>query len=169
MNNSIGPELLGRLLDEHGGPLVLFAAQWTDAPDDCVQEAFIELVRQKPAPTCIAAWLYRVVRNRAISQARSAQRRRRHEHSAQALIPKWTSGADEPPVSATEVLAVLESLEDEHREVVVARIWGGLTFEETAQVVRVSVSSVHRRYEAALKTLRERLGLKCQTTKTTKS
>ena len=31
---SVTPELLGRLLDEQGGALALYAAQWTDAADD---------------------------------------------------------------------------------------------------------------------------------------
>ena len=46
----ITPELLGRLLDEQGGSLALYASQWTDAADDCVQEALIELARQRPVP-----------------------------------------------------------------------------------------------------------------------
>src|SRR5262245_46213622 len=82
MADGITPELLGRLLDEQGGALVLFAAQWTDAPDDCVQEALIELARQRLAPDSPVAWLFRVVKNRALSRARSARRRQRHETQA---------------------------------------------------------------------------------------
>src|SRR6188474_3382553 len=47
---SVTPELLGRLLDEQGGALALYAAQWTDAADDCVQEALIELAGQREEP-----------------------------------------------------------------------------------------------------------------------
>lgn len=167
MNSSLGPDELGRLLDEQAGPLALFASQWTDAPDDCVQEAFIELARQRPTPNSPAAWLYRVVRNRAISQARSAERRRRHEQSRAMLVATWTAAADEPPVSAAEVLAALDSLAAEQREVVVARIWGGLTLEQTAEALGASTSTVHRRYVAALQTLRERLESPCHTNKPT--
>ena len=46
MNPAADPEFLGRLLTEQGGALALYAAQWTDAGEDCVQEALIELVRQ---------------------------------------------------------------------------------------------------------------------------
>lgn len=46
----IGPEILTRLLDEHGAALVLYAQQWCDTPEDVVQEAFLALVRQ---PACL--------------------------------------------------------------------------------------------------------------------
>ena len=40
-------ELLSRLLDEHGAALVLYAQQWSRSPEDVVQEAFIQLMRQR--------------------------------------------------------------------------------------------------------------------------
>ena len=39
MPGPIDAEQLGRLLDELAPALALYAAQWTDAADDCVQEA----------------------------------------------------------------------------------------------------------------------------------
>ena len=50
MNGPIDAEQLGRLLDEHGSALALYAAQWTDAADDCVQEALVELAKQRQSP-----------------------------------------------------------------------------------------------------------------------
>ena len=70
--NPTGPELLGQLLDRHGRALVLFARQWTSSPEDVVQEAFVQLSRQTEAPRDPASWLYRVVRNGAISARRWA-------------------------------------------------------------------------------------------------
>ena len=40
-----GPELIGRLLDRHGAALELYARQLCQCPDDCVQEALVELAR----------------------------------------------------------------------------------------------------------------------------
>src|SRR5438874_331573 len=74
--------LLGRLVDEHGPALTLYARQWTDVPEDVVQEAFVKLVGQARAPERIVAWLYRVVRNGAVSAARARLRRFRHEATA---------------------------------------------------------------------------------------
>lgn len=173
MADGISPELLGRLLDEQGGALALFAAQWTDAADDCVQEALIELARQRPVPDSPVAWLFRVVRNRAISRARSARRRERHEslvgrlklHDAEGDGDGREGDGREPE----EVAIALESLAPELREVVVARTWGGLGFEQIAALVGCSTSTAHRRYEAGLAALRERLDVTCPTNTSTKS
>src|SRR3954470_11679359 len=70
-------KLLSRLLDKHSAALVLYAQQWCDGPEDVVQEAFIQLMQQKPLPQNVVGWLYRVVRNGAASQSRSQSRRSR--------------------------------------------------------------------------------------------
>jgi RNA polymerase sigma factor (sigma-70 family) len=160
---SVTPELLGRLLDEQGGALALYAAQWTDAADDCVQEALIELAAQRELPANPVAWLYRVVRNRAISQYRSSRRRERREELASRLRPTTTQH-EEPTVDPLELAAALESLDEPLREAVIARTWGGLGFEQIAELASCSVSTAHRRYEAGLAALRERLELSCPTT-----
>ena len=151
---------LARLLDQHAAALALFAAQWSDTADDCVQEALIRLAGQTPWPDNVVAWLYRVVRNLAINQARSGNRRRRHEELA-ARLRQEASETDESPVDTSSLAAALESLESAEREVVVAKVWGKLTLEQIAEVVGGSKSAVHRRYEAALAALREKLGVTC--------
>ena len=161
MNNRVTPELLGHLLDEHGGALALFASQWCDSPDDCVQDALIELARQRVVPPNPVAWLFRVVRNRAISDWRAQRRRERRELFAHRLRREERGPSDEA-LDATEVAAAVASLPDEQREIVVARTWGELNFEQIAELVGCSISTAHRRYEAGLATLRERLELPCQ-------
>jgi RNA polymerase sigma factor (sigma-70 family) len=163
---SVTPELLGCLLDEHGGALALYAAQWTESADDCVQEALIELAGQSVLPANPVAWLYRVVRNRAISQYRTSRRRERREELASRLRPTMIR-PDEPTIDAAELAAALESLDEPLREAVVARTWGGLGFEQIAELAGCSVSTAHRRYEAGLAALRERLQLTCPATTNT--
>jgi RNA polymerase sigma factor, sigma-70 family len=157
----VTPELLGRLLDEQGGALALYAAQWTVQPDDCVQEALIELAASPRVPPNVVAWLFRVVRNRAISRFRSARRRERREQLAVRLRPR--KGEAPVELSADELAAAIEALPDELREAVVARTWGGLNFEQIAALAGCSTSTAHRRYEAGLAALRERLELPCPT------
>src|SRR5579864_9329983 len=126
----LSPESVAQLFDRHSAALELYAAQWSVAAADVVQEAFLELVRQKRQPEQPVAWLYRVVRNRAISSARCEGRRMRNE---QAAIDKGRlrfASDVESPLDAVSAAAALQSLPDDKREVVVARIWGGLTFEE---------------------------------------
>ncbi len=154
---AVGPHLLGELLDRHGAALELFARQWCDTPDDVVQQAFVQLARQSPAPEQIVAWLYRVVRNAALSAARSQQRRRRHETAAAEMAQSWFVEPDGAAFDATEATAALASLADSQREVIVAHLWGGLTFQEIAAVTGLSASTAHRHYEAGLRELRGKL------------
>ena len=89
----IGPELLGRLLHCHAAALELYARQFCRYPDDVVQQAMLELVRQRTMPGDVVAWLYRVVRNKAISAARSARRRRLGEAEAAERKADWFNAA----------------------------------------------------------------------------
>ncbi|QDV38769.1 RNA polymerase sigma factor [Tautonia plasticadhaerens] len=151
----IGPELLGRLFDEHGAALVLYARQWSEAPEDVVQEAFIALARLRAEPDHVAAWLFRAVRNRAISCGRSA-RRRRHREARAARDESWFSSLDDR-LDAGRAAALLAELEPRTREVIVARIWGGLTLGEVAGLLGCSITTAHRRYRAGLSLLLDRL------------
>lgn len=159
----IDPDQLVRFLDDHAAALELYAAQWAESPADVVQEAFIKLAGQSPEPNRVLPWLYRVVRNAAISAARSAGRRRRHEQNAAARNADWFEENGHNPLDAETATRALRDLEESHREVVIARIWGGLSFEEIGEAFGVSSSTAHRRYESALQQLRKQLGESCPT------
>src|SRR5437879_3873111 len=97
----MSPRDLGRLLDELSPALVLYARQWCRAPEDVVQEAFIKLAALKSPPQRVAAWLYRVVRNGALSAARTEQRRRQHEAVAAARAESWFAPSEGAGLDAT--------------------------------------------------------------------
>jgi RNA polymerase sigma-70 factor (ECF subfamily) len=157
----MGPQILGRLIDEHAGALMLYARQWCLCPEDVVQEAFVRLANQPALPDNIVAWLHRVVRNAAISASRSEYRRQRHERAAAARRPSWFLAADGAALDGDTVRSALEILAPETRETVVAHLWGGLTFEQIGDLTGVSSSTAHRRYLQALASLRERLRVPC--------
>src|SRR5947209_465326 len=162
----MGPDLLGRLVDEHAAALVLYARQWCSAPEDVVQEAFLKLVAQRAPPEQPVAWLYKVVRNAARDAARSARRRQRHESEAATRTPSWFLPTEGMGLDAATATAALQGLPDEQRETIVAHLWGGLTFEQIAELVQTSSSTAHRWYLAGLSALRERLGVPCPKTST---
>ncbi len=159
--DGIGPELLGRLLDEHGNALALYARGWCETPEDIVQDALVQLMRQPRLPERIVPWLYRVVRNGAISAARAAGRRRRHESLAAQREESWFVLAAGERLDALAATRALQELPEEQRETIVARLWGCLAFEDIAELTGTSSSTAHRRYEAGLAALRERLGAEC--------
>jgi RNA polymerase sigma-70 factor (ECF subfamily) len=159
--------LLSRLLDEHGRGLRLFAGQYCDSPEDVVQYALLQLARLPRAPERVIAWLYRVVRNRAVSVARSAASRRQREQRVALQARTWFETDYAAKIDASAAAQALGVLPEDQREIIVARIWGGLTFEQIARVVGCSHSAAHRRYMAGLDALREKLRSRC--TEQTKS
>ncbi len=156
--NTISPSDLARLLKERGPALVLYARQWSRTPEDVVQEAFLRLMDQTEPPRNPVAWLYRVVRNEAFNAARAAARRKRHESAAaEDHDSSWFAYSIEQPFDAQEATEALEHLAHAQRETLVARLWGGLSFEEVAELTDTSISTAYRRYQSGIQALRERL------------
>ena len=166
--NRVGPELLSTLLDEHAAALTLYARQWCDCPEDVVQEAFVLLARQAEPPANVVGWLYRVVRNGAISQSRASGRRQRHEAAAARGNEPWFTPTPDDRLDAETAARALEELPLEQRETIVARLWGGRSLDEIATLTGASTSTVHRWYHAGLSALRERLGETCRNQRTGK-
>jgi RNA polymerase sigma factor (sigma-70 family) len=154
------PTDLARLIDAHAAALVLYARQWCAAPEDVVQEAFLKLVRCRQPPEDAVAWLYRVVRNAALDAAKRDRRRQRRE-SAVARPVRWFVEPEVDGLDAENAVAALQELPDDQREVIVARHWGGLSFEQIAQVSGCSASTAFRRYSAGVEGLRKQLGVSC--------
>lgn len=153
------PSVLAELIADHAAALVLFARQWCDCPEDVVQDAFCKLATAS-RPDDPGAWLYRVVRNAAIDAGRSTRRRAKRERIAARPV-RWFAESEIDGLDAESAVAALESLASEIREVIVSRLWGGLTLEQIASATGCSVSTVHRRFETGIAVLRERLGVTC--------
>lgn len=151
---------LADLIDMHAAALTLYARPWCAAAEDVVQEAFCKLAAQKTWPGDPVAWLYRVVRNGAIDAGKAERRRQRREAAAAKPLP-WFEEDRIDWLDAASAVAALEGLSVDQREVIVARIWGGLTLEEIAALAGCSVSSAYRRFEAGIDALREKLRSPC--------
>jgi RNA polymerase sigma-70 factor (ECF subfamily) len=147
-------------MDQHAAALLLYARQWCSAPEDVVQEAFVKLAGKSPAPANALAWLYRVVRNGAIS-AQRAERRRRHHEGRAATRTVWFTMPEQGGIEVETLTQAMQTLPMQQREAIVAHLWGGLTFEQFAELMSSSTSSVHRWYLAGLTALRERMGVPC--------
>ncbi len=169
---------LAEFVQELYGPLVLYARQLCQFPEDAVQEAFLEWQRRFARvagqtlmvvdPTHDRCWLYRAVRHRALNSQRSEQRRRKYE-SAYSDQRTWFSTAGQSAVEVDEAVAALQTLSDEVRETVVARLWGNLTLEEIAQLTDVSIATAGRRYIRGLEQLKAKLeGQECASNTTTR-
>jgi RNA polymerase sigma-70 factor (ECF subfamily) len=165
-SDEIDVRQVSRWFDEYARPMVLYARQWvaTGDADDVVQDVFATVVRQKIVPDDIAAWLYRAVRNAAISRSRSNRRRRRRE--AEHARPWFETGPDDLIDAATATRQLMR-LPPEQREIVILRIWADLSFGQIGRVLDVSQATAFRHYNDALKQVRQRLEPSCTNKKTT--
>jgi RNA polymerase sigma factor (sigma-70 family) len=157
----LSPQAVTRLWNEQSAALVLYARQWCDAPEDIVQEAFLLLARQTVAPDNLVGWIYRVVRNRAINASRTKTRRSRRETAVSRSEAWFDVGGDER-IDSAAATAVLQGLPLAEREAIVARLWGGLSFDEIARLSGSSISTVYRKYQRGIAAMRERLNSSCQ-------
>lgn len=148
------PEQLSKLVQKQWGPLVawLGPASWTE---DVVQEAFIRLAAVDPPPDRPIAWLFRVARNLSLNESKANVRRQRRHAKASIDPPaaNWDSAETE------EVVRFLNQLPSEQREVIVARLWGDLSFAEIAETLGRSPATVWRTFQTALDQLRTLYGL----------
>ena len=155
------PIELANLINRHAARLELYARQWCDETADVVQSAFVRLIEQEPSPQRPVAWLFRVVRNEALMQSRSQRRRRLREGVVAETTSPWFETSMDVGLDSIAATEALQELPDDCREVVIAHLWGTLTFEEIGELTGTSSSTAHRRYLEGLTLLRKRLGVSC--------
>lgn len=145
---------LAALWQKHSPGLLLYARQKSSAAEDLVQTAFLSLARQPMAPRDPATWLYRVVRNSAVSHWREEQRRQRREQAAAERRGEWFQPTPHAALDQAELREALTKLEPSERELVVLHVWGELTFSQLGEVLETSSSTAQRQYAAALARLK---------------
>lgn len=157
------PCQLSRWFDAYAPVLVLYGRQWLDAAraEEVVQDAFLQLMSQRRSPENVKAWLFATVRNAAISEIRSQQRRRRHAEQAAGDRPEWFSSRPDELIDAAAAQQALTALPTEQREVIVLRIWAGMTLQEISEITNQPVSTLFSRYKAGLAELRKRMESPC--------
>lgn len=162
MNESGFDDQVTKLAESLHGSLILYARQWlgSDA-EDVVQEAFLRLLRTfRTAEETIdnpTAWLFRVVRNESISRLRRLTLIGRHTETLRMERKPWFDARPEKKAEAEEVAEKVAAMPMELREVLVSRLWGGLSFQEIGDLTETSQSTAHRRYHEALYYLKEQL------------
>ena len=156
-------EDLGAVYDAHAAYVYAYVRSLGAAAslaEDVLQEAFLKLLRRRRGVSDIEnmrAFLTTVARREFYSWGTKMFRRR--EISAGDL-----SGAFEPASQAAsaESAALIEDalahLPLPLREVVVMKIFGGLTFEKIAEAMQINPNPAASRYRYAMAKLRELLG-----------
>jgi RNA polymerase sigma-70 factor (ECF subfamily) len=142
-----------RLLARHGAALLMFARQWSmslvDA-EDALQNGFVRFWKSHRGRPEELAYLYACVRSAAMDIGRSRRRRDSHERQAVRDEPSSFDARAERAERTALIESALAQLPGDQREVVVMKIWGGLTFAQIAQVLEVPLSTAASRYRYAL-------------------
>jgi RNA polymerase sigma-70 factor (ECF subfamily) len=152
-------------LDQHGAALVLFARQWVQShadAEDIVQEAFVRFWRARERARAPAAYLYACVKNCALHWQRSRTRlSRREEAAARPETEALFTGPLEQAERRATIAAALSTLPEGQREVLVMKIWGGLSFPQIGLALELPVNTAASRYRYALTKLRDLLAQEC--------
>jgi RNA polymerase sigma-70 factor, ECF subfamily len=167
----IDPAQLAVWFEAHAAPLVLYARQWVGGrgrAEDVVQEVFVRLMALPAEPPNVRAWLHASVRHAAIDEARSSSRRKEREQTvARDRAGNWFDPRPDDLLDAEAAQAALERLPARQREVVLLRVWSGMTLSEVSQVTGLPVSTAHDEYRRGLDALRRIMEKPCPTTTTT--
>ncbi len=151
--------------DSYSDRLMLYARNWLseDTARDAVQGAFVRLMGQSLTPRDPQAWLFRTVRNEAITRLRRRERYQRHGQKLATQRLCWFESHPEDLIDAHTAHEVLMTLPEAQREVVLLRIWGQLSLKQIARIVGSPLTTVHSRYKAALAAIKERMQSSCRT------
>jgi RNA polymerase sigma-70 factor (ECF subfamily) len=151
-----------RCYSELAPKLLLFARQWVTSmadAEDVVQTAFVKFWRRQPdAQPEHYPLLYSAVRSTALDLLRGDHRRVQREANPAVDVLREDKAFFDGGVEQNETAALIEQamqeLPVEQREVLVLRVWGGLTFAEIAASLSESINTVASRHRYALDALR---------------
>jgi RNA polymerase sigma-70 factor (ECF subfamily) len=143
-------------------PLAAYAYRLVDDRDaamDIAQEACLRLWdrRGTDAPHCLRPFLFRVARNLAFDQLKTARKRRSLLGRYRMLLSRSAPRPDtelERDHVATEVQRAIQALPERRREVFSLAWLQGLSYSEIAEILGISPKTVQNHMSAALAQLR---------------
>jgi RNA polymerase sigma-70 factor (ECF subfamily) len=133
--------------------------------EDATQQVFIQMMealgRYELRSTPVRGWLFRIVRNHAISHARRSGRMRVEEPST---LDRRREERDDGPradvlewMTDTDMVVLVERLPIAQRQVLLLRYMLDLGFQEIAEILYRSPEAVRQLHQRALDSLRARL------------
>ncbi|HZD96359.1 MAG TPA: RNA polymerase sigma factor, partial [Candidatus Sulfotelmatobacter sp.] len=139
------------LYQQHGPALLAYGTSLLGdvaASEDVLHQLFLRLLAMKELPEDARPYLFKAMRNRCLNILRGNAR----------LAPlneqEWLVKPAGMIEAGLEVERAIREILPEQREVVVMRIWGGMTLAEIASVLDIPLNTVASRYRYALERLR---------------
>jgi RNA polymerase sigma-70 factor (ECF subfamily) len=147
---------LGAFYLAHRQELFTYALSITRSPvsaEDAVHEAFSRLLKRSRLPWSLRPYAFRCVRNAALDVRRYAQREQEKLAGYAILFHDAEQGTDR------DAAAALELLSEKEREIVILKVYSGLTFREIAAVCGARQGTVASSYWRSLQKMRAGLRL----------
>lgn len=153
-----------RWLAENGPRLLLFARGWgktREDAEDLVQEAVLKMWHYQQeenrggGPPDLPL-VFSTVRFAGLMLHRSEKRRKKREESIIYLhdfADVWLDPMMEEDEEGLLLRDAVRGLSDKLREVVVMKVWGGLTFAQISEALAISPNTAASRYRYALEQL----------------
>ena len=154
-----GVAALGEFFDIVAPRSVRFAVTFTRHPQDAEDALQAAMVRVALNPRLLAEawhpWAYflRIVRNEALK----ITQKKRTDQWVSLVTEAWSMDADQDGDSRQLVRAAVQRLPASQSEVVILKIWEGMTFAEIGEVLGESPNTAASRYRYALQKLTQYL------------
>ncbi len=145
-----------RLYTVHGRVLLAYAVSLAgDVPsaEDLLHQVFLTLLTGNVnVPEPALPYLLRAVRNTALNHGRVRRREVALHHDEH-----WLEAPDGRNTEAVAIERALARLPREQREVVVLRVWAGMTYDEIARITGCPMNTAASRWRYAREQLRNLL------------
>lgn len=150
---------------DYESPLIGYATTILNDSDrarDVVQDTFVRLCQQDPAKVRdgLKSWLFTVCRNRALDLLRKDKRSRPLEEAHWNTVPDSSPQPDarmESDERLARVMALLDRLSENQREVILLKFQHGLSYQEIAEVTGLTSGNIGTLIHTGLKRLRDLL------------
>jgi len=151
---------------QNGAKLLLFARGWStsrEGAEDLVQETMVRMWHYQadhggePPDLALA---FSTIRFCGLNQKRSDSRRKKREESIIYLNDfedVWLDPTLEDDEEAIMLREAVQRLAPKLRDVVIMKIWGGLTFQQISEALAIPANTSASRYRYALEQLSKEL------------
>ena len=138
--------------------LAYLRAQRVGDPEDLLGEVFLQVARDinrfsGDAPA-LRRWVFAIAHNRVLDARRRAARR---PQVSDGVVPELPTGPPPEPVDPA-LVAALQSLTPEQREVILLRFVADLSLEDVAKVTKRKVGAIKALQHRGLENLGRHLG-----------
>ncbi|MEI6899275.1 MAG: RNA polymerase sigma-70 factor [Bacteroidota bacterium] len=154
------------LFRTHYGPLCSYANRFlkdVDAAEEVVQEVMFKFWTNRNTiviESSVKSYLFRAVRNGCLNVIKHDQIREKYRTEKESEpSPSWDSFEDQAIISELQVKIrqAVDHLPVERKKVFIMSRYDGLTYQQIATKLNISVKTVENQMGAALKTLRSEL------------